>query len=201
MQLWLDDHQIAKEISGLSDFQSIWSGLEKELFQNRKLIYFVEIDGQTFYSGYESIIVENVDRIHEIKVFSITFKSAILQSLSDMAAYIDRLIASMPKMTNPFYAEPTSEAWSLFQQFCEGIDWLIHTAQLCKTLSETEREHLETVTNLHSFIKRFPDMLRTMDAAIQDQDYILLADTLQYEFGSLLEDISIFLKESGVISA
>jgi len=201
MQLWLDGFEIKNEILSFSDFQFIWSNLGKELYQNKKLVYYVEIDGQPFYSDYETIIADNIDRIHEIKAYSITFQNAILQSFSDMVGYINKLIASIPNLADPFYAEPTPESWNLFQQFCEGINWLVHTAHLCLTLSETEREYFNVSTKLNSLMNRIPGLLRTIDNALQEQEYIMIADTIKYEIGPLLEEITFLLKECGVADA
>ncbi len=201
MHLWLDSCEVKKKILSLSDFQFIWSNLEKELYQNRKLVHYVVIDGQPFYSDYETIIADNFERIQEIKAYSITFQHAIRQSYTDMVDYINKVIASLTDLTDPFYAEPTPESWGLFQQFCEGINWLVHTARLCTMLSETESEYLDVSLKLSGIVIRIPELLRTIEHALQEQEYILMADTIKYEIGPLLEEIVSLLEECGVAHA
>jgi len=100
--------------------------------------------------------------------------------------YMDNLFSGVKNSVELLYSGNESEGFSLIPSICEGIKWI--TEVLVLTKNENENEDLDLVNILHGKLEEIIESFENMD-------YILVADLLNYELLSVLQDIKLYIEE------
>jgi|HigsolmetaAR206D_1030411.scaffolds.fasta_scaffold01357_6 hypothetical protein len=175
--------------SNLKEFDLFWIQLTKELFEQNMMIHFVKIDEQTFYEGYEQIIAANFAEIETLFIETITYSDAFEETLSEIRAYKEKLVAAADHVASPFYSDPNEDDWKNFTQYLEGLHWLYQACDFCLTLngkinSSSNKELTKEIDRTKS--KIFED-LKELERALTQQQYTEVADYILFEITPHLE--------------
>lgn len=189
MKLTVDAQTIpcqAKEIGG---FDEVWKQVTKEIYNGGKLIHHVVIDGQLFYGGYEEHIINKFKQIDSIDITTISREEARDESLKEVYAYNRRLIAATDEISAAFYGEPTSEQWTYFAQFLEGLQWLSQSLHFIQTLIEDQSEYDALQQQIGAINTLLSEKVVMLDGASKDKDFTLMGDIIQYELSEVFDKI------------
>lgn len=102
-------------------------------------------------------------------------KIEIIQSVYE---YIGRLINGIEIMINKFYEGADKEGCEILSFASEGLEWTIKALELCE-------EDINTKTELETLLQSFVEAVN----ALENDDYILVADIFSYEVVPVLNNI------------
>src|SRR5690606_37786043 len=89
-----------------------------------------------------------------------------------------------------FYGEPTPEDWGIFSQFIEGVHWLSHSLYFIQTISKKHKNYESISLFIEPVINDLGEKVQLLQSAVDQQDYILIGDIVQYEYPGLFERVT-----------
>ena len=99
------------------------------------------------------------------------------ETIQSAIEYLDRLIPGMERHIHDFRQGDIAVALRQLPDIIEGIDWLLHTVVLCQS-------ELPVKIDITDISQHVEEML----SAIENADYVLLADLFEYEVIPVLRD-------------
>ncbi|MFL1676568.1 hypothetical protein ABTW76_26275 [Paenibacillus dendritiformis] len=185
-----------KEFHSSKEVNDYWVSITIPILEADRLIYYVEIDKDKYYSDYESIILETYHNIKEIHIVTHTKTECFTITLEDLRAYLPRVINEIPVLAEKLYAEQINDIGSLITPVIESLQWIVSALEFAYAISEKIsdasqiRYSLEQLyKNIESFIEKFHDQMSW-------NNYVGVSDLLQYELVPILEDwINVASKE------
>ena len=96
--------------------------------------------------------------------------------------YMNNLFSGVKNSVELLYSGNESEGFSLIPSICEGIQWVT------EVLALTKNEDLDLVNILYGKLEEIIE-------SFENKDYILVADLLNYELLSVLQDIQSYIRE------
>lgn len=112
-------------------------------------------------------------------------KIDIVELLNEALNYLDRIILSKGILLKAIDDKEYQKLYSNFQELFEGLTWLNKLLNDLFNIVSLDYKNLlvgseeKTVQNI---IQDFNNFLQELEACIQNKDYILLNDLLEYEF-------------------
>jgi len=107
-----------------------------------------------------------------------------IETLEMANEYMNNLFSGVKNSVELLYGGNESEGFSLIPSICEGIHWITEVLALTKN----ENEDLALVNILY-------EKLEEIIESFENKDYILVADLLNYELLSVLQDIQVYIEE------
>lgn len=135
------------------------------------------IDGTEVYENFDDYIVEHIRAIKTIEIKVNTVKEFAHELLLTTEEYIQRATPEISHVINEFYQGPTQETWDKFSQLLEGIQWIHHmltSIDQSSYIPNNWEQYLKILASLQMELKN-------LEEALKHQDYILMADIIQYE--------------------
>ncbi|AZS17586.1 hypothetical protein [Paenibacillus lutimineralis] len=170
-----------------------WKQATEAIYQQRQLIQYVELDGNLYYDGYEQYIIENVNRIKEINICTLSKWESIQDTERSIVEYLDRFIPAGQDASIQFFGEIKAEQHNIFAQFIDGLSWIVSALEfnriLYKEVGISQPEYLTTMDSLDEIISGIYEN-------VQRDDYIAIGDIIQYEIVPLMQEIQKKMKKS-----
>jgi hypothetical protein len=152
---------------------------ESDLYLN-----YLLIDGVQVYD-YIAYFNESFEGIQLIEVHAHTFEQMNKETLESAQLYLNNVIPAVLIMADDFYKNPTSDTWSNFEQFLEGLEWLNSMMRIQTNAAlnrSNNQEFINTSNLLHSRIEELQE-------AVNNSDTILIADIIKHEIIVLLQSL------------
>ena len=105
-------------------------------------------------------------------------KNEKIELLYNTREYIENVINAIEKMTDNFYKEENKEGCNLVARISEGLEWIIKALRLTND-----------IINLNDILDEMTEKFNDIVEALENEDYILVADIFKYEIKVLLENI------------
>ncbi|EBK2060060.1 hypothetical protein AAL85_25055, partial [Salmonella enterica subsp. enterica serovar Typhi] len=87
------DNGIEKIVEpNLDSLQNWWQFMINQIYAQDRLIRAVQVDGKLLYDGYEQYIRNNIDRIEEIKIQTLTRSESLFETKQTLDEYLERFI-------------------------------------------------------------------------------------------------------------
>ncbi len=179
MDIWIDD----THVGNLADKQEIMSALSDwQREHGTRFFYLVAVGNRQYrYSDYWPCILEEYAASEQkVTILSATQEELLLQLVSSLQEYLERVLGSLNELSRRFYANPNQEAWVLLADFLEGLEFLQNS------LSRIGGRYLDD--------GRFVRMLQELLQAMENQDSVSVADLLAYEWKEWLLEVNKSLK-------
>ena len=179
MDIWIDD----THVGNLADKQEIISALSAWQREHGTRIYYLVVLGnrQYSYSDYwPGILDEYAASAQQVAILSATQEELLLQLVSSIQEYLERVLDSLNELSRRFYANPNREAWVSLADFLEGLDFLQ------KSLLRIGGQYLDD--------GRFVGMLQELLQAMENRDSVSVADLLAFEWKEWLLEVNKSLK-------
>lgn len=160
------------------------------LMSDKSYFSHIIVDGEEVYTDIEMYISENIHKIHKVELMTMPAIEFVNNLLLSAENYINQAIPEILDLSEEFYQNPTSESWERFNQMLEGVDW-IHQV----ILSVDQDSNLQKPSNWMNYISHTVKMeagLADLHEAVENKDYILVADIVRYE---LVEAFDLLGKE------
>jgi len=107
-------------------------------------------------------------------------KEKMLELLESIELYLPKLVAASANMAEDIQAGNEGQAFVILKDYIEGMMWLTEAISTIKSINS---EYLATVN-----LEELTGKLRDLEQAMSSQDYVLLADILEYEIQEILKD-------------
>ncbi|WP_282198693.1 hypothetical protein [Collibacillus ludicampi] len=172
-----------KELSGtFSD--ELWEKIRATVDSQKKLIQQVRVNGELLDEStsipYQQVELIEVDTICPLALLKETYQSAI--------EYLPKLIDAIFQIAEYFRSGSDGEAIKLFLQAENGLHWNAQLIQNSSVLLSSQPKALE-------FHQRNQALLKEVLEAWENEDFVTVADLMEYELAPLLSEWLNFIKE------
>ena len=184
MQVTLNEQNLPVDLSHLRTLEEALLELNEKFIPDGQQLFQVEVNGQFFTERYprESryVTLGEVARLDLKTVSDVDLARSIL---TDAACQAETLTQALEKSAALFRLAAEDEANHYFAQVLEALRWLLQTGEgACQVLDvDMTKESSPQVGDVSDFLKRFQDLLEEMLSVYEEEDYILLADLMEYE--------------------
>jgi hypothetical protein len=191
MQVTLNDQTLPVDLSHLRNLEEVLLELNEKFIPDGQQLFQVEVNGEFFTERYprESRYVPlgEVARL-DLKTVSDTDMARAI--LNDAASQALTLVQALEKSAALFRLAAEDEANHYFAQVLEALRWLLQTGEgACQVLDVDMAQATSPQTgDVSEFLKRFQDLLEEMLQVYEEEDYILLADLMEYELLPMVQE-------------
>lgn len=162
-----------------------FASVNEKLAEGEYVFSHLIIDGEPFYDEFEEYIAENVNSIQKIEVVVKTTKEMVNEILLSTENYLQGALPEIEKLVDEFYNNPTEQTWVKYEQLLEGIHWIVSAISAVDQTKHEIENWNEYLTKVASLEQEFQGLTEAME----NKDYVLIADIIQYEITPILEAI------------
>lgn len=155
-------------------------------------------DSVDIYEDPEQYLDGDLKNINKLEVIARTAGEFTNDILLSAAAYLTGANQELEKLSESFYKNPSNETWQNFGDMLEGMQWL---NQIVLSIDQMK----EKPQNWDEFLKLAATLeveLKNMEEAVENQDFILIGDIIQYEimplYGELEKEIQTTIDNEGI---
>ena len=147
------------------------------------------LDDQEFPSDDREALQKKPSDIDSLEVELANLKDLVATNLANALNYLKKLIPGFEQAADLFRAGNEQEANKYYLQILDGIDWFSQVVSVIMSPDEGETELPDTDDeSLEVRQKKLTDLMSQMLEANQNQDWVLLADILEYEMVPFYKD-------------
>ena len=147
------------------------------------------LDDQEFPSNDREALQKKPSDIDSLEVELANLKDLVATNLANSLDYLKKLIPGFEQAADLFRAGNEQEANKYYLQILDGIEWFSQVVSVIMSPDEGETELPDTDDeSLEVRQKKLTDLMSQMLEANQNQDWVLLADILEYEMVPFYKD-------------
>ena len=147
------------------------------------------LDDQEFPSDDREALQKKPSDIDSLEVELANLKDLVATNLANALNYLKKLIPGFEQAADLFRAGSEQEANKYYLQILDGIEWFSQVVSVIMSPDEGETELPDTDDeSLEVRQKKLTDLMSQMLEANQNQDWVLLADILEYEMVPFYKD-------------
>ncbi|MFD0680768.1 MULTISPECIES: hypothetical protein [unclassified Paenibacillus] len=164
------------------EIPSILQTIESSVSTHSLYVQSIVVDEQEVHVPLDDYILEHIETVDRIEIVTVDHKEMVSSLVSEGTDYLARALPSMNQLADRFYQNPDKETWARLDHFLEAIGWF---DTILGTLSQvfTEDTNIDTIRNdLQARLVDFQESLL-------NQDTVLIADMIIYEFMPLFENL------------
>ena len=147
------------------------------------------LDDQESPADDQIALQKNPSEIGSLKVELANLKDLVATNLTNALGYLKKLIPGFEQAADLFRAGNEQEANKYYLQILDGIDWFSQVISIIMKPDEGKLELLDADDeNLQVRQEKLTDLMNQMLEANKNQDWVLLADILEYEMVPFYKD-------------
>lgn len=136
------------------------------------------MDGQEVSSNAQDTLMTSTSSIELLEIELAHLKDLVANNLGNAKDYLEKLIPGFQKAADLFRMGNEQEAHKYYLQILDGIDWF---SQVVQTIVVSLKNEFDG-QNYKDQQAKLTNLMNQMLEANQNQDWVLLADLLEYEF-------------------
>ena len=136
------------------------------------------LDQQEFPSDDRETLQKKPADINFLEVELADLKDLVATNLSNALDYLEKLIPGFDQAADLFRTGNEQEANKYYIQILDGMDWF---SEVVNVVMSSEGEGQEPENSLQVRQAKLTDLMSQMLEANKNQDWVLLADILEYE--------------------
>ena len=155
--------------------------IEKEGVVQGNVVRSIQIDGKE--SSPDSPVVRKtpLSEIETLEIEISTLSDIVDKNIENADAYLIRLIPGIEKSVELFRMGNEQEANKFFINIIDGIDWLSQVLDMILTAKAISPDTVFDGKSIQDRRTSLVDFTQQMVDANKNQDWVLLADLLEYE--------------------
>ena len=157
------------------------SHIEKVGVAQGNVVRSIKIDGQESSPDSSEAQRTQISEIATLEVEISTLADMINKNIENADAYLIRLIPGIEKSVELFRVGNEQEANKFFVKIVDGIDWFSQVLDIILTAKEISPETVFEGKSIQDRRTSLVGMTQQMVDANKNQDWVLLADLLEYE--------------------
>jgi hypothetical protein len=191
MEVTLNDQTLPVDLSHLRNLEEVLMELNDKFIPEGQQLFQVEVNGEFFTERYprESryVTLGEVAKLDLKTVSDADLARAILNDAVNQALTLGQ---ALEKSAALFRLAAEDEANHYFAQVLEALRWLLQTGEgACQVLKvDLGQVTSPQIGDVAEFLKRFQDLLDEMLQVYEEEDYILLADLMEYELLPMVQE-------------
>lgn len=197
MDILIDNNPVDCDIHDIYQFDELWKMITRDLFSQKRVIEYVKIDQEIFYTGYEQHIVRNFGQIDSIYISTQHEADLLLKLLYEMNSYTEKIIYHLDYISSKFYSEMTEDDFKRFIEFTDGLSWLYQAIETCKSIGERHQQVIN-IEKLNNIVIALNDSLQTIENLLRNQEFITIGDVIEFEIKPVLQELLNITKVSKV---
>ena len=142
------------------------------------------LEGQEVSSSAQDTLMTSTSSIELLELELAYLADLLANNLGNAKEYLEKLIPGFQKAADLFRMGNEQEAHKFYLQILDGIDWF---SQVVLTIVKSWGNEVEG-QRLEDRQERLTGLMAQMLEANQNQDWVLLADLLEYEMIPFYED-------------
>jgi hypothetical protein len=137
----------------------------------------VWLDGQEASSNTQDTLKTSTASVELLELELALLQDLVVNNLTNAREYLEKLIPGFQKAADLFRMGNEQEANQYYLQILDGVDWF---SQVVLTIVNAQ-ENIFEEQSLEERQKKLTDLMAQMLEANQNQDWVLMADLLEYE--------------------
>ncbi len=156
------------------------------ILKNRQDSYIrrIWLEGQEVSSSAQDTLMTSTSSIVLLELEVAYLKDLLANNLGNAKEYLEKLIPGFQKAADLFRMGNEQEAHKYYLQILDGIDWF---SQVVLNIVKSRGNEVEG-QSFGDRQKRLTGLMAQMLEANQNQDWVLLADLLEYEMMPFYKD-------------
>ncbi len=196
MEIHLNNRTEEVQTEGIQFFGQLMEKLSQKAADEGAAVLSVKLNGEDITGKDRSHLEEmSVDDIQQLEVQTGNPKDLARTTLYSIAEFLEKLLKELQETSELFRLENQERSSQSFLRCLDGMQVFMHTLETCRRLLGISFELLffpgengqDDITVGESRRKLF-SVLDNMIDAQTDQDWVLMADMLEYELIPVLED-------------
>lgn len=184
MQITLNDQNLPVDLSHLRNLEEALVELNEKFIPPGQQLFHVEVNGEFFTERYprESRYV-HLGEVSRLDLKTVSDEDLARSILVDASIQVETMVQALEKSAALFRLAAEDEANHYFAQVLEALRWLLQTGEGACEVLEVDLGGVKNpqIGDVSDFLKRFQDLLEEMLQVYEEEDYILLADLMEYE--------------------
>lgn len=166
--------------NSLDEIPNVINKITEIATKNNLIVDHIVVEGIDIYEPISDFLVANIGNIDEVNVVTFTEKEYHLITLEEVKKYLVRALPEINTLVTTFYKNDTDDVWNSFQQFLEGIEWIVKILRF----NENKEENYRIVLAELNFSSS------NLLSALESKDMILIADIMSYEIVPTLSNLN-----------
>jgi hypothetical protein len=156
------------------------------ILNSRKESYIrrIWLDGQEASSNTQDTLKTSTASVESLELELALLQDLVGNNLTNAKEYLEKLVPGFQKAADLFRMGNEQEANQYYLQILEGIDWF---SQVLLTIVNAQVDIFKEQT-LEEREKKLTKFMAQMLEANQNQDWVLMADLLEYEMAPFYKD-------------
>ena len=170
---------------GFSSFDQLLKHVEDQCLESTDIIRKINVDDRSF--DPESLRDDSgdfdlTDDLEKVEIITGTLAEIAVESLAGAQDYLVQIETAAPALAVKFQDFPESEDFNNLGSLCEGFYFL---SVLLDKLAAGYQLDLDEITvrgvSAKEHLLKFADIVKQLNEAQEKQEYLLIADTIEYE--------------------
>ncbi|MCG3089599.1 hypothetical protein [Sporosarcina cyprini] len=161
--------------------------LKKDYFFSHFIANGIEI-----YEKHEEYLDNHINEIKQLVIIAKTVKEFVNDILLAAEEYLERAMPELTPLSEAFYDNPTSEAWSKLDQLLAGIQWINEMLMSIGTSGELPCNW----TGYLSVSKKIDLEIENLAVSMENEDHVLVGDIILYELFPVFEQLDKEIKHT-----
>lgn len=189
MQITLNDRNLPEDFSHLGNLEEVLAEIHAHHLPPGQQLYQVHLNGQFFSERYprESryLGINEIERLEVKTISDQRMAQVILQEAVGQAEILSQAIVECARL---FRVAPEAEGNRGLAQVLEALRWLLQTGESgWQVLAQGRPAQANGLQGMPRFLKDLQVLLTEMEEMAREEDYIMLADLMEYELHPLVE--------------
>lgn len=170
----------------------IFAKINQFLEESGLVLSHLKVDDTEVYEDYYDYLKDRIDQVNLIEVEVRTMAGILQDALLTAEEYLEQALPEIETLAAEFYQGPSGASWERFQQLLDGVDWL---NQLVAVIDQNTTKPAAWQDYL-LIIDRIRDDLENLEAALENQDYVVIGDLLSYELIPCFQEFRAIIKKT-----
>jgi hypothetical protein len=181
-KFFVDDREIV-DLPKFTSIDQLLKHVEKSHLQSGMVIRRILIDGNIFAPDtLDGSLVDTIESREKIEIFTGTLKEIVKESIDEALEYLVRVEKATMDLSVRFQDFPDADAFQNLRQLYEGYYFI---SLLLEKLAASYHIKLEDAfvrdVSVQEHLRKFISVLKQLNECMQNGDYSLIADILEYE--------------------
>jgi hypothetical protein len=186
---FINEREVAPP-ADLSSLDQILRHAKDHHLPTNSVIRQINIDGQPLvldsFPNPGEILKQIVNR-DRVEIFTGTVSEIAQESIVEALAYLDRIEAIIPSLASSFQIYPGPESFENLRQFLDGFYWInVLLDKLALNFHVALGDCFVQGISVRDHIEKFIAILRQLVDSQERDDFILIADLLEYEVNPII---------------
>jgi hypothetical protein len=197
MHVTINDQNLPVDFSHFQSLEEVIREIHERFIPPGQQLFQVRINGEFFSERYprEARYVE-VKEISRLEVKTLSDEEMARFFLQDAIRQADTLLEGMDRCALLFRVGSEEEANHRFAQVAEALRWLLQTGEhACRVLQPDREKIFSGRVSLSRYLSGLADLLEEMWEILEDEDYVMLADLMEYELMPMVREWQTILQK------